>query len=572
MKKAIYFRLLALTFISIALYGIVTATITMVGTRNQTQSWLTTLTLATAQLYNYNNDVMLLSQTAGGNRVTIIAPNGNVIADSSIDYTLMENRAQREEVRYARTDEVFILIRTSTTLGEQFMYATVIADDDNIIRLAYSYPGFLYTLFLQLPAMLSATVVALVLSVFLATKFTQTVTNPLEILMKSLAKREYEQLRDYQSPYPEINSIMLGIEPLLQQISKSRQSLLFEQEKVNHILAHMAAGFVLLDYEETILLCNNAVKGFFNADQNIDFVGQNLLTLVNQKEINHATERAFRHGHASIFELIIHDDLILSVHVSPTHRKSKRSGMYGATILFVDVTNDKLLEKQKREFFSNASHELKTPITSILGFSEMISQNIVQTDEQKNEILKRIEIEARRMSELINNLLLISKLESSSWATAINTDFNFADVITEAIDSVSPLKDGEPVEIELLAVDVAVYASKQQLYEMCVNLIENAVKYNKPHGKVTVELRAKRHHVILRVTDTGIGIPSEHQARIFERFFRVDYGRDKKVGGSGLGLSIVKHIVTTHGGEISLKSRKDYGTTIEIRLPIVREQ
>jgi len=572
MKKAIYYRLIILTLFSIAIYGLVAATITTVNTQNQTEEWLTTLTFATAELYNYNDDVNLLSQTAGGNRVTVIAPNGDVIADSSVTYVTMENRADREEVRYATANEVFILIRTSATLGEQFMYATLVMRNGNILRLAYSYPSFLYNLFLQLPAMLTATLATFVLSIFLATKFTKTVTGPLEIVMHSLSKRNYEDLLEYHSPYPEVNSIMHGIEPLLQQISNSQQSLQFEQEKVNHVLANMAEGFVLVDYEETILLCNHAVKGFFNADQTTDFVGKSLLELVNEKSINLATEKAFGRGKSSMFEMVMHDDLILNVHVSPTHQKSERTGMYGATLLFVDVTSDKLLEKQKREFFSNASHELKTPITSILGFSEMINQNIITTDEQKTEILHRIETEARRMSELINNLLLISKLEAGSSTTIEHSDFNFNDVVQEAIDSVSPVKDNKTIEVELNSVDMTVYANKQQLYEMCVNLIENAVKYNKPDGRVTVGLTTKKGYAILKIRDTGIGIPNEHQARIFERFFRVDYGRDKKVGGSGLGLSIVKHIVNIYNGEINLKSRKDVGTTIEIRLPIVRDE
>ena len=571
MKKAIYYRLIILTFISIAIYGLIAATITMIDTRNQTEDWLTDLTLTAAETLQPNDDVALFSRVTGA-RTTIMDSLGNVLADSNIDYVDMENRADRQEFQSATTDSVYILIRTSATLGEQFMYASIITTDGHVLRLAYSYPGLLHNLFLQLPAMLTATLVAFLLSIILATKFTRTVTSPLETVMNSLSKRDYEQLREYQSQYSEVNSIMRGIEPLLQQISNSRQSLRFEQEKINHILANMAEGFVLVDYEEKILLCNHAVKGFFNADQNIDFIGKSLLELVNERGINLATEKAFGRGQSSMFEMVIHDDLILNVHVSPTHRKSERTGMYGATILFVDVTSDKLLEKQKREFFSNASHELKTPITSILGFSEMINQNIVQTDEQKVEILQRIETEARRMSELINNLLMISKLEAGSATTLEHTDFNFNDVIVEAIHSVSPLKDNKTIEIELNATDMTVYANKQQLYEMCVNLIENAVKYNKPDGKVTVGLTAKKGYAVLKVKDTGIGIPSQHQARVFERFFRVDYGRDKKVGGSGLGLSIVKHIVNIYNGEITLKSRKDVGTTVEIKLPIVREE
>jgi len=449
------------------------------------------------------------------------------------------------------------------------MYATILMDDGNILRLAYSYPGLLHNLIVQLPAMLIATFVALILSLFLASKFTKTVTNPLEVVMNALSNREYKQLRDYQSPYHEVDKIMQSIEPLLQQISDSRQSLLLEQEKTNHILSNMAEGFILIDHNENILLCNHSAKNFFNCKH--DVISQSILTLINDKSVNIAVDKALAKEQSSIFEMWLREDLILNVYVSPTGKNSLQPDVSGATLLFVDTTNEKQLEKQKRDFFSNASHELKTPITSILGFSEMINQNIIQTDGEKDNVLKRIETEARRMSELINDLLMISNLEAKNMS-AEYADFNLKVVLLEAVASISPINNNETVQIDLNSDDIMVYANKRQLYEMCVNLIENAVKYNKPGGKVSIELKAKKHHAILKVRDTGIGIPLEHQARVFERFFRVDYGRDKKVGGSGLGLSIVKHIVNMHNGEITLRSKKGMGTTIGISLPIVRMQ
>jgi len=567
MKKAIYYRLIALTFIAISIYGLVSGAIATVNDQNQIKSWLTNLTLATAELYQYNSDITLLSQAAGNNRVTIIDPEGNVLADSTVDHEITESRSDREEFRSAARDSVFISIRTSYTLGDQFMYATILMDDGNILRLAYSYPGLLHNLFFQLPAMLIATFVAFILSLILASKFAKTVTYPLEIVMNSLSNREYKQLRNYQSPYQEVNDIMQSIDSLLQQISESRHSLLGEREKINHILDNMAEGFVLIDHNENILLCNNSIKKIFNCEK--DVISQNLLALVNDKSINLAVEKALGKEQSSMFEMWLREDLILDVYISPTGKDSLQANEAGATILFVDMTTAKQLEKQKRDFFSNASHELKTPITSILGFSEMINQEIIKTDAEKDNVLKRIETEARRMSELINDLLLVSNLESKNMSLEY-TDFNLNDVLHEAVAAVSPKNGNGTVQVSLDSCDVAVYASRRQLYEMCVNLIENAVKYNKPRGKVSVELKTKKYNAILKVKDTGIGIPLEYQTRVFERFFRADSGRDKKVGGSGLGLSIVKHIVNVYNGEITLRSKKDVGTTIQISLPIVR--
>lgn len=394
-------------------------------------------------------------------------------------------------------------------------------------------------------------------------------TDALDVVIDALTSQDYTALRDYWSSSPEINEQMRKINALLQQTSTSHQTLLFEQERINHVLFHMAEGFVLIDHNANILLCNQSVKNFFNCEE--DVTAKNITTLIDDKSINHAVEKALEKEQSSMFEMWLHENLILNAYVSPIHKGSLQVSESAATIFFVNVTKEKQLEKQKREFFSNASHELKTPITSILGFSEMINHNIIKTEDEKTKVLERIEIEARRMSELISNLLMISNLEAKSKPTEY-VDFNLNEVLQDAISSISPVKNNEPVEIRLTSSDVMVYANRHQLYEMCVNLIENAIKYNKPGGYVSIELTAKKYHVTLKVRDTGIGIPVEHQARVFERFFRVDYGRDKKVGGSGLGLSIVKHIVNIYNGEISLRSKKDIGTTIQVRLPIVRRQ
>lgn len=230
--------------------------------------------------------------------------------------------------------------------------------------------------------------------------------------------------------------------------------------------------------------------------------------------------------------------------------------------------NEKQLEERKKDFFSNATHELKTPITSILGFAEMLNQGLIQTENEKTQVLQRIETEARRMSDLIKDLLMVSKLESKRHSRE-RTSFNLRDVVTEAYDAVLPPDDSKHVEIELDLRDVPVYASRMQMYEICANLIENSIKYSKAGGKVSVSLSSDRQYAIFTVQDTGIGIAAEHHTRVFERFFRVDYGRVKKAGGSGLGLAIVKHIVNLYRGDIVLQSEKDVGTTIQIRLPIV---
>ncbi|GHU76386.1 hypothetical protein FACS1894188_08820 [Clostridia bacterium] len=447
MKRAIYYRLIVTAFAAILLCGFVSAMSYAVYTQNQTEEWLTKLALCVSENYKYDSDAAELSKSAGNIRVTVITPDGTVIADSQANPADMENHADRKEVRNAGFGSVAVAMRKSATLGDRFMYAAVKAGDGNVLRLAYGYSGLASNLAALLPAVLAAVISALVLSLLLAGKFAKTVTNPLEKMVGALSSADYDGLAQHKSSYPEID--------------KLNEALIARQ------------------------------------------------------------------------------------------------------------TNAKQLERQKRDFFSNASHELKTPITSIVGFSEMLSRGMIEGENERGVIISRIETEAKRMNVLINDILTISTLESNAESPSKNeyAAFNFADVVKEAASAISPVKDNTAIAVHMALSEVSYHADRRQIYELCINLIENAVKYNVPGGSVYISLKNESGNLVLTVKDTGIGIPKEYQTRVFERFFRVDYGRNKKVGGTGLGLSIVKHIVGIYGGKISLQSEKEEGTTIVVSLP-----
>ena len=562
MKKAIYLRLIALTFVAILICSLISAMIYAIYTQNQTKDWLTKLTLSAAENYKHETNVYALSKSAGDNRVTIIKPDGTVEADSHKNAAEMENHAEREEVKYAKTNGVTIAMRRSSTLGERFMYAAIKTDDGNVLRLAHSYSGLFHNLTVQFPAIITAIIAALVLSLFLAGRFTKSVTKPLENMVDALSLHEYDKLAEYKSPYYEIDKMMQTLQGLLQKITDSNVKLQSEREKVDYILSNMAEGFVLVDDKKNILLCNNSARDFFSAGSNNKL--ENIYNLTRNQTIFNALQSAIDNEQSTVFDMELKKGLIANVYLSPSKITEHE---LGATMLIVDITAEKQLEQKKRDFFSNASHELKTPITSIIGFAEMLNKDMVKSEQEKAEIMDRIETEAKRMSELIGGILTISRLESDD-TDAEYTEFNFKELIEDAVSSVSPVKDDTTIEININLDNILYRADKRQIHELCVNLIENAVKYNKPDGKVDISLKTENKNVLLTVKDTGIGIPAEYQSRIFERFFRVDYGRDKKIGGTGLGLSIVKHIVSLHGGKISLQSKKNNGTTITVSLPV----
>ncbi|MEY8352254.1 ATP-binding protein [Lachnospiraceae bacterium 54-53] len=233
-----------------------------------------------------------------------------------------------------------------------------------------------------------------------------------------------------------------------------------------------------------------------------------------------------------------------------------------------DYLNQIELEKQiRQEFFSNASHELKTPITSIQGYAELLESGIIQDEGQKTDFLMRIKKEAGNMNSLINDILMISRLETKE-AEVLKSDVRLSILLDDIIESLKPLAASHEVMIHMDCKPLCIYANGQQMKELFGNLISNAVKYNKPGGQVWVKVTEEDRNVVILVKDNGMGIPKESLGRIFERFYRVEKGRSKKQGGTGLGLSIVKHIVNFYHGSITVQSEPDVGTEFIVKIPI----
>ena len=233
----------------------------------------------------------------------------------------------------------------------------------------------------------------------------------------------------------------------------------------------------------------------------------------------------------------------------------------GAIILFLDITEKAKSEKLWREFSANVSHELKTPLTSIYGNAEMLYSGMVK-DNDKQTFYGQIKDETGRLIALIEDILMISKLDEGGGQEL--EDMELATIVAEAVESLSQKAAENQVAIQISGVGIGMKANRSLMYEMFYNLIDNAIKYNKPGGVVNVDIIHKDSRIQITVADTGIGIPKEAQSRVFERFYRVDKSRSKKTGGTGLGLAIVKHIVLVHGGKIELHSRQDKGTTVTV--------
>ena len=554
MRKAIYLRFVVIIFITILIFGVISTILYAVRDEAETREGLTKYCYIAKKLYESDVNINEISKLIDNERITIISKDGTVIGDSQATASNMENHFNRPEIQNATEGIAAVDTRSSKTLGVYFMYAAIKLSDQNVLRVATSYSGVWDGIGGAVPTAAFSMLITLFIAIFLAGGFSKKIITPFERLADDIANESFDSLAEEQAYY-EIGKITNRIKSLLDKINLTQNQLILEKDKISFILSNLEEGFILLSDSGKIQLINNSAKKIFDSD--VDLYNQNIILLTRNKKIEIAVEKAITGSCSSLFDIKINNK-IYSVHVSPFLSEEKS----GITILLVDVTNERTLQEQRSHFFSNASHELKTPITSVLGFSEML---IYGTDDEK-QIYSRIHTEAKRLNSLINDILTISRLESGNSDEA-KEEVLIAEVVKEVKVTLSPLAAKENIEIEADCDDSVIFANKRRIRELINNLIENAIKYNKENGRVKISVKEGALSKIITVEDTGIGIPIHAQGRVFERFYRVDSGRSKIAGGTGLGLSIVKHIVLSLSGEITLESRVSEGTKIIIKIP-----
>ncbi|GHV56124.1 sensor histidine kinase [Synergistales bacterium] len=558
MRKAIYVRFVIIALITAVLCGVISAALYAVNEEKQTREHLSALCFAVSRIYEANPDAGYLRGVAGGSRVTIVAPDGTVLADSSETAGTMGNHGNREEIIIANAKTPVTVSRKSETLSSPFMYAAIKLSDGNILRLAQKYSGVGGGIVRQLPIVIIALTAALLIAAFIANTFTKKVIYPLEKAADDIAAGSYDVLAG--GGYYEVEKITDRIKTLLDKINNSRQETAAEKNKIEYILSGMPEGFVLLDANKKIQLAGDSAKKIFRRES--DIAGRDISVLTRNAKIAESVHKAVTENSFGIFDLNI-DDAVYSVRVSPV--SEGEFGASGVTILLVDVTAERKAQSLRSEFFTNASHELKTPITSIMGFSQMLENGLADT-QKSAEICARISAESQRMSNLIADILTISRLESET-AAAETESVDLGEAARGVSDALAFQAREANVAVTLDCGAVYVNANREQMYNLLNNLVDNAIKYNVPNGTVNVSAQSQKRGAVLTVADTGIGIASAAQGRIFERFYRASAERGKTVAGTGLGLAIVKHIVSGLSGEIALESAPGKGTRITVVLP-----
>jgi two-component system phosphate regulon sensor histidine kinase PhoR len=502
-------------------------------------------------------------------RITVLDLTGTVLADSSVeDSERMENHGDREEIKQALESGAGISLRYSDTIHKQMLYVARVSEVEPqyIIRLAVPFYGIQEFFPLLLPALLISLVISLLLSLFLANRFSQSITKPLNEISQELLKikDKNRQFHFSEYDYEELNQIVLAVVKLSDEVGKSMENLEQERNKIDYILSNMTEGFLLLDQEDNVLMINKAAKRFLSCPDSV--LGDHIIHYTQNMKLIHGIDSDILQDEHLTFDMPS-GNRILSVHISRIQNGIFEENHTGTVILLVDVTAQRNAQTVRQEFFSNASHELKTPITSIQGYAELLNAGLFSDEAQRSEFLQRIIKEAQNMTCLINDILMISKLENGQSAQVMSP-VKMRPLIEDVVNSLIPFANQNHVSLQWESEDIVYQGNLQQLGQLISNLVSNAIKYNRPDGSVKVTAQMAPDGMKLMVSDTGIGIAPEYQQRVFERFFRVDKGRSRKMGGTGLGLSIVKHIVNFYHGTVSLESEVDVGTTITIVLPV----
>ncbi len=484
------------------------------------------------------------------NRITYIGQDGTVLFDNEADPATMENHLGREEVVAAKQSGTGTAIRESYTMSEMTVYCARVIGYDCIVRVA----GTMDTVAARIAGMwwevLLIVIIAAMVSLGVAAIVARVVVKPINSIdLKN---------PDIGESYSEIAPLLHRISEQNHEIDQQIAELTRSRKEFSLITENMSEGFIIIDSRTEVLSYNTAALKILGSD----FTGssRSVLVLNRSDAFRSAVEDALAGKHSET-DLTL-SEKIYQVIATPAFTGSS---VTGAVMIILDITEKEAREELRREFTSNVSHELKTPLTTIYGISDMLVGGIVKPEDIPG-FAKNIRDEAGRMITLIQDILKLSQLDENTFSDQ-RERVDLYELAQSAAERLRPQADEKHVTISVTGERSEFTGIATVLEEMIYNLLDNAVKYNKQGGRADVDVRSSGDDIVVTVSDTGIGVPADSIDRIFERFYRADKSHSRKIGGTGLGLSIVKHGVSLHGGSITVKSSEGSGTTFTMALP-----
>ena len=500
------------------------------------------LTIAQNGLEQYGEDY-LDALSKGNFRFTWIEKSGTVLHDTQTSYETMDNHADREEIKEAFAYGSGESQRYSDTVTTKMLYKAVKLQDGSVLRISTAQDSVLALLLEVLFPLVLIYVIAIAVSLMLARRMANRIVNPLNDL-------------NLDNPlscntYDEISPLLHRIEKQNKQISAQVAQLKEKTDQFEQTTSSMSEGLVLLDSEGKILSINPAAARLFETSKAC--VGLDFLVVDRSQAMSGGVKQALAKQHCD-FRITKHGSEY-QIGISPIVSGNR---LLGAVVLAFDVTEQVNAQRNRQEFTANVSHELKTPLQSILNSAQLLQSGLVKPEDVQ-KFTGYICSEAERLLQLINDIIRLSQLDESGEFP--QESVNLYAVTSQVLQTLLPAADSRNITVELLGEHTVITGVRQLAYELIYNLCDNAIRYNKDGGKVTVTVGKDS----ITVKDTGIGIPKEHQARIFERFYRVDKSHSRETGGTGLGLSIVKHAAQQLGAIIEIESEPNIGTTVIVK-------
>ena len=486
------------------------------------------------------------------NRITLIDTDGTVLFDNQADPAAMETPAGRQEVRKAATVGAGEITRMSDTLSQQTFYYAVKLQNGQILRIASTTDSVFAAVLAMLPWILGVAVVVAAITVVFSHFLTKKIVTPINQL-------DLDHPAD-NDIYDELSPLLGKINHQNQVIAQQMEYLKEKQEEFTSITENMSEGFLVLDKNTDILSYNTSALRLLGAEAALAESHESALALNRSAGFRSAVDSALAGSRSE--QLVRHGGRCCQVMANPVFRDGE---VEGAVVVILDITEREERENLRREFTANVSHELKTPLTSISGFAEIIQNGIVKAEDIPR-FAGNIYMESQRLISLVDDILNLSRLDEADVQLEWE-DFDLSALSRDVAARLKPAAKGNGVVITTLGDKAVIHGVKSIVDEMVYNLVDNAVKYNKKNGRVTINVEKTEAGTALTVMDTGIGVPQADVDRVFERFYRVDKSHSKEIGGTGLGLSIVKHGAAFHNAKVSLESTEGQGTVIRLVFP-----
>ncbi len=530
---------------------------------NQIES-IKSFCIITSQLIDSDSSLEYLENIDSSDmRITLIDSDGSAVFDTATNSSSLKSFLQEPEIINANETGTGESSQYSSVLKSNVFVYVIKLNNNMLLRVETPLKGIYQNIAATVPLILLILLVFALISNFIAKLLTHRIIEPINKASKQLDgvltqdQLDFEELDAYEEFLPFIKKIKF----LNHEIRDYARQIDEQSHTLNTITSNMQEGLLILDSQQRIISINESAKSVISYGYTRKFTGQTFISVCRNQRILEAINKVINTKTNNFID-IEKNKQFYKFFLSPVI--SENNNFQGVIIFIVNATAEIKNSKMRRDFASNVSHELKTPLTSINGFAEMLKSSMID-EKDIIKISSMIYKESGRLISLVDDIIRLSQIENG--ALIDTQDVDFENIVNEVVSSLTPIAENRKITFALNTKPLIIKSSYSMLYELVYNLCENAIKYNVENGSINVVLKSSDKEAILSVTDTGIGIAEEHLSRIFERFYRVDKSRSKQTGGTGLGLSIVKHVVESLNGNISITSEPGKGTAITVTLP-----